>query len=671
MLLKKIIFNNYKTFYGHQEIDFYIPKEAREEGKNIILVGGLNGTGKTTILKAILYVLFGKRGISDSEHERLFSNVINNTFFNEGGNESSVSLIIETDSGEEWNLIVRWYFDRHSKRLVHEERELYIRKPGIRAKKHALIENIEVYNKFIDRIIPYHAAPFFIFDGEEIKEIILRQNSKEMKDAIHKITGMETHTQLINDLIGLNQSLERKLINSVDNRKLEKYKDELAKLEKEIKEHENHRIEITKVLNKLNDELDELKEKRNKKISQNSSSRETLIKKQTKIETELQLAKNEFNIWYKENIINILLAEKIKRLKHQINIEKEIKRNRIIEETALKPYKSFINQLLSKKIEPPLSEKQLEQLINFGQEIWKQQNNINTNKYDNVKEIHDLSSKEEQFLLNYPIKDKNYIVKLLNKIENLENEVQVLEEHVRSAPETVDIEVENKKIDMITKKSGAETLKLNSLQRKIRKLKDDKSDIQNKLTRLSSKVTNLDDVKKQHELLNKTLSAMKKYIEESTTMKAQFIQEEFSSILNKLFRKEDEFGKIEFDIDTYTIRLFNDKMQEISIQDRSAGEMQMISSSLIWALTKVSDLSLPIVVDTPLGRLDSEHRNHLIKHYYKEISEQVIILSTDTEITDEYIELMNENSYKQFLLDYDEENKYTRIRNGYFDFVKE
>lgn len=671
MLLKKIIFNNYKTFYGHQEIDFYIPKEAREEGKNIILVGGLNGTGKTTILKAILYVLFGKRGISDSEHERLFSNVINNTFFNEGGNESSVSLIIETDSGEEWNLIVRWYFDRHSKRLVHEERELYIRKPGIRAKKHALIENIEVYNKFIDRIIPYHAAPFFIFDGEEIKEIILRQNSKEMKDAIHKITGMETHTQLINDLIGLNQSLERKLINSVDNRKLEKYKDELAKLEKEIKEHENRRIEITKVLNKLNDELDELKEKRNKKISQNSSSRETLIKKQTKIETELQLAKNEFNIWYKENIINILLAEKIKRLKHQINIEKEIKRNRILEETALKPYKSFINQLLSKKIEPPLSEKQLEQLINFGQEIWKQQNNINTNKYDNVKEIHDLSSKEEQFLLNYPIKDKNYIVKLLNKIENLENEVQVLEEHVRSAPETVDIEVENKKIDMITKKIGAETLKLNSLQRKIRKLKDDKSDIQNKLTRLSSKVTNLDDVKKQHELLNKTLSAMKKYIEESTTMKAQFIQEEFSSILNKLFRKEDEFGKIEFDIDTYTIRLFNDKMQEISIQDRSAGEMQMISSSLIWALTKVSDLSLPIVVDTPLGRLDSEHRNHLIKHYYKEISEQVIILSTDTEITDEYIELMNENSYKQFLLDYDEENKYTRIRNGYFDFVKE
>src|SRR5690625_6033224 len=100
MLFKKIIFNNYKTFYGHQEIDLYIPQDAREKYKNIILIGGLNGAGKTTVLKAILYVLFGKRGMSEEEHERLFSNVINNTFFNEGGNQSSITLIIETDQGE-------------------------------------------------------------------------------------------------------------------------------------------------------------------------------------------------------------------------------------------------------------------------------------------------------------------------------------------------------------------------------------------------------------------------------------------------------------------------------------------------------------------------------------------------------------------------------------------
>lgn len=128
--------------------------------------------------------------------------------------------------------------------------------------------------------------------------------------------------------------------------------------------------------------------------------------------------------------------------------------------------------------------------------------------------------------------------------------------------------------------------------------------------------------------------------------------------------------KIEFDISTYTVRLYNDRNQEISIQDRSAGEMQMISSSLIWALTKASDLALPMVIDTPLGRLDSYHRNHLINHYYKELSEQVIILSTDTEITQDYINFMQEHSYKQYMLDYDQSKKYTVIRDGYFDFIK-
>lgn len=671
MLFKKIIFNNYKTFYGHQEIDFYIPKEERENGKNIVLLGGLNGTGKTTILKAILYVLFGKRGMSNSEHERLFSNVINNNFFNEGGRDSSVSLILETDAGEEWNLIVRWYFDNNSKKLSHEERELFISRPGIRAKKHAHIENIEVYNKFIDRIIPYHAAPFFVFDGEEIKEIILRQNSTEMKQAIHKITGMEAYSQLINDLKSLNQTLERTLINSIDQRKLDKYKEDLNRFNENIERYKKRREVLIQRNKALSKRLEDLKTKRNKKVAQNSNSRETLVKKQSRLETELKLVRDELNSKYKENVLKIILADKIKKLKKQLNKEKEIKRNRLIEESALKPYQEFINQLLSKELEPPLTDNQLQQIIDFGQEIWKEQNNINVINTEKIKEIHDLSAKDQQFLLNYSIGEKGIIIDLLNKLENLENEAELIESKIRNAPKTVNIDEENKSIDQITKQIGAESLKLKSVNKKLMQLRNEKTDIQNKLTRISSKETNLDETKSEHQLLQQTISAMEQYIEETTKMKAQFIQEEFSSILNKLFRKEDEFGKIEFDIDTYTVRLYNDKMQEISIQDRSAGEMQMISSSIIWALTKVSDLSLPIVVDTPLGRLDSHHRNHLIKHYYKEISEQVIILSTDTEVTDEYVNLMNNNSYKQYLLDYDEEKKYTRIRKGYFDFVKE
>jgi len=670
MLFKKIIFNNYKTFYGHQEIDLYIPQDAREKYKNIILIGGLNGAGKTTVLKAILYVLFGKRGMSEEEHERLFSNVINNTFFNEGGKQSSITLIIETDQGEEWDLRVKWYFDKNSKKLIHEERELFISKPGVRAKKHVHIQNIESYNKFIDRVIPYHAAPFFIFDGEEIKEIILRQNSNEMKAAIHKITGMEAYTQLANDLNDLGKSIENKLLSSIDNKKIQQLQEKLTKIDIDIEKYEVRGKELSENHKQLNNHLEQIKTIRSKKLIQNTNSRETLVKKQSRLELELKLTKGEFNSKYKENILGIILSDKIRELKKQLHAEREIRKHRLIEQTALKPYQEFINQLLNKEFNPPLTIEQLNQINEFGKEIWRKQNNLNLPSLDKVTEIHDLSTRDQNFLLNYKTSDKSTIILVLNRIEKLENEIVTTENEIRNAPNTVDIEDENNKIDSITKRIGAESLRIKSVNKKLNRLKNQRTDFQNQLSRLANKETNIYGLKSEHQLTQQTILAMEQYIEETTKMKAKFIQDEFSNILNKLFRKQDEFGKIEFDINSYTIKLYNDKLQEISIQDRSAGEMQMISSSLIWALTKVSDLSLPIVVDTPLGRLDSHHRNHLIRHYYKEISEQVIILSTDTEITDEYINLMNENSYKQFLLDYDEKKKYTIIRKGYFDFVK-
>ena len=114
----------------------------------------------------------------------------------------------------------------------------------------------------------------------------------------------------------------------------------------------------------------------------------------------------------------------------------------------------------------------------------------------------------------------------------------------------------------------------------------------NKLTRLSGQDENLEELQRKIESLISTIKTMEQYISEVTKMKAEYIKEEFSNMLQKLIRKQDEFGKIEFDINTYSIRLYNDRLQEISIQDRSAGEMQMISSALIWALTKASDLSL-------------------------------------------------------------------------------
>lgn len=670
MLFKKLIFNNFKTYYGHQEINFYIPKVIREEeNKNIILIGGLNGTGKTTILKAILYVLFGKRGISEDEYKKLFSNVINHTFFDEGGRTCSVTLILETDRGEEWELKTKWNFD-HNKRPVNEVREVVVRKPGVRVGQYAHVANIEAYNKYIDRMIPYHAAPFFIFDGEEIKEIILRQNSAEMTKAIHKIIGIEAYKLLLGDLQALKRDLERKLANKAETRAAEQFETQLSDIEQEIKELSDRRKALLDDKHKLETQIFNTKKLREEKLVQNSKSREHVLKKQSAYHTQLKMAQSEFNEYYRSNVVWAILKHKIQRLKQRIKLEKECVQKKQAYESALIPYRKFFNQLQHEEISPPLTSEQLEQLKVIGEEIWVRENHINFKPNDEVTIIHDLNNADYSFLINLPIVDQTKLGDMINNIELLRNKIEELEIELRDAPESVDLNIENTKIDMYTKDLGRVELRLKSVNKKLSKLKENQRRLLNNLTRVKHDMEDFAGLQYQYDYTKKVIEAMKEYISEVTMLKAQFIHEQFATMLMKLFRKQDEFGKIEFDINTYTVRLFNDHGQEISIHDRSAGEMQMIASAFIWALTKASELSLPMVIDTPLGRLDSFHRNHLINHYYKALSKQVIILSTDTEITKEYVELMKMHSYKQYMLDYDQAKKYTTIREGYFEFME-
>jgi DNA sulfur modification protein DndD len=669
LLFKKLIFDNYKTYYGHQEVNFYIPEDVRQsEKKNIILLGGLNGAGKTTILKAIHYILFGKRGITESEHKRLFSNVLNNTFYEEGGRDCSATLILENDTREEWELKVTWSFN-HNKLLIKENRDLTVRKPGAIHGKHAHVDNIEAFNKIIDRMIPYHAAPFFIFDGEEIKDIILRQNSEEMKSAIQKISGMDAYKELLSDLQVVQKDLENKLTSSVSSAKLNNVKKELATVNEEIEKMEKRKRIYLIEKSDLRAKLEELKSIRSQKMSSNSKSRETIVKKQAQLSTELEMTEKEFINQFNEYSLNIILRNKITKLKKRLRQENEIKQQQIISKASLKPYHNFINQLLSKSVNPPLTPVQLEQIKKLGEEIWAKENKVKINDND-IKVVHDIAPNDYSLILNLPIKDKHIITSLINSIDKKKNDINQLETEIRNAPEAADYSAESNLIDIHTIKLGEIELKLKTTLIRLTKANENKTKLLNQFTRLTSNEDDTEHVAEKLDYTRRLLKVVEQFVRQSTLIKATFIKEEFTSMLSKLFRKQDEFSNIDFDINTYTIKLFNDRGQEVSIQDRSAGEMQMISSALIWALTKASDLSLPMVIDTPLGRLDSYHRNHLINYYYKELSQQVIILSTDTEITDEYVKLMKNNSYKQYMLDYDEKKKYTIIRDGYFNFVK-
>lgn len=678
MIFKKLTLKNYKTYYGTQEIDLYIPPEVVEkQNKNIILIGGLNGAGKTTFLKAILYILFGKRGISnstsqaiiDKEYTKLFSNVINNTFFEERGRECSASLILETDTGAEWTLSVKWYVDS-SKKISHEVRELKIKEHKHSLPKKVQIENIDTYNRFIDQIIPFYAAPFFIFDGEEIRTLIEKQNTEEMKNAIKKISGINANEQLIEDLMTLKSQLLKDISKASNSVKLNKLQEEYDEINDKLQETKN---KSNKYADKIKAEIEErntLQKTRQEKLLTNSKSRETIAIKLGSIESQIATAQQELDDYFKDNMLSIILADKIKALKNRLLDEKQYREKKLLKESKLQPYEQFMQKLLNLKIDPPLTTEQMKQLKEAGQAVWFESSNQANVELPDLVELHDLNNTDLNYLSNLQIHSTQKITSLINTIDRLKTEHETILAQLQNAPKATDTTQEENLIREKTSQIAQYQMLQSSLTKKINRYAEEKRALESQLTK--NKVTggNVDQLYAEMQYLDRTIKALIKYEEEYTTYKANVIKTEFESMLLKLFRKQDEFGKIEFDTNTFSIRLYNDKMREISIQDRSAGEMQMISSALIWALTRASNLKLPVVIDTPLGRLDSYHRSHLIEHYYRHLGNQVIILSTDTEITKDYVEIMEQSSYKQYMLDYNESKKYTIIRDGYFKFIK-
>src|SRR5262249_5689232 len=117
---------------------------------------------------------------------------------------------------------------------------------------------------------------------------------------------------------------------------------------------------------------------------------------------------------------------------------------------------------------------------------------------------------------------------------------------------------------------------------------------------------------------------------------------------------------------TFQVTLFDRHDRPVPKKQLSAGEKQIYAISMLWALAQVSGRPLPMVIDTPLGRLDSDHRGHLVQRYFAHASHQVIILSTDTEIDQTYFRELSPAVSHSYHLRYDPGESRTVVEDGYF-----
>lgn len=663
MIFNYITFENYRPYYGTQTIMFYKKSDDFSPyKKNITLVGGLNGAGKTSLINSFFICFYGRRFFQKDDYENIKREAINRRFLNEGGRESKIKLCFSDRTG---TYLIEITFKLDNKGEICETRKIFVIQ-GDKVREVASAE--EEFNDFIDQRIPIDVAPFFIFDAEKIRDLVGEHDKRETIQAIQKIVSLELYKQLLEDLSSIQYKDELNISKVVKDDEINKLTEELKQCSLELEMLRSEEKPDNKKIEYLKEEKTAYEQKRRLKLAASSQTKGQINRRIGEIESELKRVQITLESFGRSLLPKMIVAPLVHQLKSRIKKEQNYVLSLNRNQAAFAPYDKFIKHFLSIQTTPPLTETQKVQLKEKGKEIWGTLNNVKETKVEPIEVLHynDLSQNELNTILQWTVTNHLDIKGLINQRIKYQNELQQLMAQLNDAPDVIDTKEEDDKIAQISEELGVLYATRKNRNEKIRKLQDRHHQLLNELTRKRQARTELGPIQQKMELMTRLINATKEFVDRVTVLKAQQLKREIEIILLMLLRKND-LNRVVFDPNEFTLRIFNGD-EEIDLNSRSEGEKQLIALSMIWALTKVSGTEFPFVIDTPLARLDSIHRSNLVNRFFTKLSHQVIILTTDTEVTKDFVEEIQNHIQSSYLLAYDDEENFTRISEGYFQF---
>jgi DNA sulfur modification protein DndD len=580
MIIKKIILENIFVYEGVNQFIF-----SNDNKKNIVLIIGENGFGKTSFINS---VKIGFHGITKDILKIGNKYITKNDYIK--GNENFEGLITKNKN--------------YGKIEIETNEFKIIREFNAKNEKLIFIKDDENFydleaEEIIETIFSKSLNKFLFFDGEKIQEIANFEN-EEFKKMLESILKLNIYDKTIEDLKVL---LKRTINNELDKESLKRINSIEKEKENLINDLENLEEEYKNLIVLIKE-----KQKEEKFYIKKSSSNK-------KLEEELSIKKYEFQklitefkqiLLYKlPLILNSNLFEKMKKdIKNydDLGVDKEL---------LLKKKKEFFNRLENKykEIEEIFDEIFLKEkkgfinsikvssLLNFEKVDFKiLLDNLSNFKFE-IEEIEKTIKSSDKDLFDEIYNIQKEIVQIENKIKNIEENIFVKKEKL------IDIEKEIKKLFQIEFKNKIIEEKINTLQNTLSALSEIKLSIKSKKR------------PKLEKIINEKFQKLKK---ENFTIKEIKLTDEFN------------------------IYLINENSEKLSVLSASSGQKQIIATALIWGISEYLEKNIPIIIDTPLGRLDIENQKLILKEFYPNASKQVIMLPTPSELKADEFNILNE-----------------------------
>lgn len=658
MIIKSITLNNYRLYGGDNTIVF-----NNKEDKNICLISGENGFGKTTFLHSLIWCLYG-RLITEVEAE-VRKDIANNGYnaFLKGNLNNNARARFEAMGDNDKEQIRRRGYTPENEHLksmttyfvaidfadvvipslpctslkvirsydmVTEKESVDILIDGVKNELTAEIGSEVFINDFI---LNKDIARFFFFDSEQIVALAETNTSAERKrlcSAYNEVLGVRKYEELKRNLENVRLRFRKKSSDVESRERLIALLDKQDKLKKEIEEVKQRTSDCEKDLYSLRAEDEsiqlQLMREGNNTTTLEIQRVESVIASAKQKDEEYKKKLKTFIDFAPFAISGKLFQETRDQLEHNFKL-KEDKNLQLSKNLVVSDITSDLLLMLSKVAIPQetsfvLQQEILSILDKYKGDVSEEQTLLPLQEHD-----------YEEFMAVYNNVTTTYKAEFEHLADDYRKNKQILERNSRRLSNINSKESDELIKNIRSKKNDIEHL-ISEKDKEIRlthetlgTLTQELATISKQVSELSKKVSLDDSDAKKDKVAELLISELSTFLVSLKQEKKFSLERRIKGVLNNLMHKEDFIGRVEviingedMDIELYTV---DDKL--INKDSLSKGEQQLYATSILKALVDESGIQFPVFIDSPLQKFDKSHATKIITEFYPQISKQVVL----------------------------------------------
>lgn len=669
MILHKLTLNNVGLFRGTQTIHL----TPNGQGP-IILIGGMNGAGKTTLLDAVRLCLYGKRALGNRVSHNEYYDYLSTMIHRRPDsvmplNHAAVSLEFEYAHGGEtkqYKVERSWRQDTPNSRSTIE---------SLTISENNWLDtefDAEHWQDRIEELIPIGVSQFFFFDGEDIQKLADdSSHDLHLAESIKALLGLNLVERLQSDLrIYANRLIKRDSPEPVQE-EINTVETEITTLTLSLAEMQERRESLHTQIAKLATQITRQESRIAAEGGSYAEKQENLKLRQEQLHADIEALESDIRDLCGElfpfALVPGLLKRLEKRLIKEIELEDWETRNQV-----LKTQNTAVLEILASEVfwdGVSLSGPQIETVRAKIEPLLKTQLE-RPEILRGFKKIRDRSPSEYDRLLEWIDACLDVVpqefCELNDALKEAQTELQEVEQFLQKVPAEEVLKPLVEKLSALNQKLGQLRKQDQDIEQSIRTLSYQLEVAERKLDKLRYTQQLGEAHIQRQERVENVQSVLSAYTAQLTRAKIATLGSAIVEGFNQFSHKPDRIRRVELNPETFAVTLYDTHNRPLLKEELSAGEKQIYTTALLWALAKTSGKALPMILDTPLGRLDSGHRQLLVERYFPYASHQVVLLSTDTEVEGDLHSLLESHISHTFHLAYQQTEGLTKIKEGYF-----